>query len=465
VVHIANFCFLGVVEFSPVADAGNGRRALGWAAAAFVVVTGLQVGGLVVERAKGEQQVKESLDEIIKASHQPQGEPFTGRYRLGPADAPIRLVVFSDFQCPDCRRFEQQVRSVFAERTDMSVSHKHHPFCSDCNPFVKRNMHPNACWAARAAEAAGMLRGNDGFWHMHRWLFDRGGSFTDAEIKQALAGFGYDVAEFIRVMQSPETLELVQADIFEARDLGIHRTPMVFINGVELRGWHVPTALKTAVERLAATNPPRGTPEQDRPEDAFDKYVTDWRLEQAFALPPDVPERTIGPADAAADVVLWGDYEEPITGSADRLLRGILAKRDDMRYTFRHYPINESCNSVAARTLHAHACDAAKAAEAAGTLGGDEGYWAMHEWIMANQRNLGDEALLQAAVELGYDETAFLAAMNSPEAARAITVDATAGKRMGLTGVPLIYVNGKKIPRWRKEGVLDAIIEEAANSS
>src|SRR6185295_4441596 len=78
---------------------------------------------------------------------------FTGRYRMGPEVAPIRVVMFTGYQCPDCRKMEPQVEELLKTRKDVSISIKHFPFCPDCNRHTPM-MQPNGCWAARAAEAA-----------------------------------------------------------------------------------------------------------------------------------------------------------------------------------------------------------------------------------------------------------------------------------------------------------------------
>ena len=177
----------------------------------------------------------------------------SGRHRLGPERAAIRLVVFSDYECRDCQRIDGEVRALLGSRSDLSVTARHFPMCSDCNPHLPNKMHPNACWAARAAEAAGILRGNDGFFEMHRWLFDRRGRFTDAELREAAGKLGYDADEFVRVMMSERTLTNVQADIEEAMELGLHFTPMIFVNGVELRGWQARDGVRRTVEAVART--------------------------------------------------------------------------------------------------------------------------------------------------------------------------------------------------------------------
>ena len=139
-------------------------------------------------------QLAESLAAVVEAASEkhPDGPSsgFVDDDYQGPFEASIRIVFFSDYQCPDCRRVEAEIRALVSERDDISLSAKHFPLCTDCNRHITKSPHPNACWAARAAEAAGILRGNEGFWQMHYWLFDRSGSFTGAELQAGLSEIG-----------------------------------------------------------------------------------------------------------------------------------------------------------------------------------------------------------------------------------------------------------------------------------
>jgi protein-disulfide isomerase/uncharacterized membrane protein len=390
---------------------------------------------------------------------------FTGRWRTGPQKAPVRLVMLTDYQCVDCNRIETDVRKMMSERTDVSLSIKHFPMCADCNDhFKEQNMHPNACWAARAAEAAGILRGNDGFWQMHHWLFDRKGGFTDEQLKQGLQELGYDYAQFVQVMRSPETLAPVKSDIDEGIWLGLHFTPMVFINGVELVGVFAPQAIPRAVAAAAAKNPPPMGPENDHPPPAFEKCVGDWHEAVAIRLPPDAAAWPRGSKDARIQIVMWGDYQESWTPKADAIIRKWMAGRTDVQYTFRHFPFNQACNSEVPRTAHPQACRASQAAEAAGRLGGVDGSWKMHEWLMTHQAEVNDETIRRAASEMGFNPDAFFAAMDGPEVKAAIEEDCKAGKPMLYRGsIPTIYLNRKVLPRWHLEGrpVLERILDEA----
>ena len=464
-VHIGNLGFVTTIELAPTGAAAT-RRSLAWVGGAFAAVTVVEVVVLVLVGRVIQQQQAESTQRIIDAPDEERLSAFTGRYRLGPETAPIRIVVISDYQCPDCQNIEFELRGILSRRDDVSLSAKQFPFCTDCNPHATRNMHPNACWAARAAEAAGILHGNEGFWQMHRWLFDHQGSFTDSELRSELVQFGYDPAEFKSVMEGAKTLDLVQGDIDQAIALGLFQTPMIFINGVELKGWQAPGTLSRAVAAVAASKPPMATATADRPMSAPAKYVADWRDEKTRTMPADSHDWAVGAEAARVTITMWGDYQEPNTAEVDRILRRVVQDRPETRYAFRHFPFDNTCNPTIGVTRHPRACRAAQAAEAAGTLAGQAGYWRMHEWLLTNRSRFNDQTLRQATPGMGFDADALLAEMDTDETAQAIAEDVRAAQRLGVRSVPRIFINGKRVPRWRLQGhdILQQIIDEAAGN-
>lgn len=406
---------------------------------------------------------------------------FTGRYRRGPEASPIRMVLLTDYQCVDCQKVEAEVEEIMTSRTDVSLSIKHYPFCAEaspgvpCNKYVK-TLHANACWAARAAEAAGILKGEKGFWDMHKWLFAKKGSFTDADLQSGLREMGQSPEAFLAVMKGDETLRRVQADCDEGSALGVYFTPMVFVNGVEFKGWQVAGALKRTVAEVAAKNPPALTATADRPALASTKDVQDWRDQPVRALAADTRSWSTGAASANTapagtrfvDVVLFGDYQEPFTAAMDIAIRDLMKTKPNVRYTWRHFPIDPKSNptlppNVRPEALHPLAGRMAQAAEAAGSLGGAKGYWKMHDWLVRNFKTFSDESLRAAAPKLGFKADAMLAEMGKPEAAAAITEDCRAAQQVGLNAVPMVFVNGKWIMRTLRdqENVVLRVIDAA----
>lgn len=186
---------------------------------------------------------------------QRKGQTFRQPFRSGPDQAKVRLVVFYDYQSAQCWRIERDIQNLMRKYGDkMSVTARHYPLCSDCNVSLNSNSHRNACRAALAAEAAGVLKGRDGFWQMHRWLLQRRGNFTDDELKQGLVELGYDDAvQFLATMNSPRVLGGVLADIVEAQSLQIHGVPTVLFNGRKLAGLQSGTGLVEAMLAVANT--------------------------------------------------------------------------------------------------------------------------------------------------------------------------------------------------------------------
>ncbi|MBS0196761.1 MAG: DsbA family protein [Planctomycetes bacterium] len=392
--------------------------------------------------------------------------PLAGRYRFGPEKASVRIVMFTDYQCPDCYKVEEELSSLMKSTPSLSVGIKYFPLSNKCNPAMgDSDMHPNACWAARAAETAGLLKGPEGFWEMHHWLFSRRGSFTDAELAAGLSQLGYDRKTFESIMTGAQTGAAVKSDVDEGASLGIFFTPMIFINGVELKGWNAPQALTRAVAAVVASGAAPAANSADVPPTARERYFNDWREQPVTEMPDRFARHTISPSDAEVSVVLIGDYQEKNTADADGLLRLFTqGPKPHVRYSYVQFPINKNCNPSTQLVKNLQACDAARAAEAAEVIGGDELFWRMHDWLMSHQNGVTKESLATACPELGMDAETLETAMEQPFTAQAIADDAKAAIALGMDSVPRIYINGKRVPRWKlnNENLLAAMILEAA---
>jgi protein-disulfide isomerase/uncharacterized membrane protein len=389
---------------------------------------------------------------------------FTGRWRLGPEAAPIRVVLFMDYQCKGCHLIELELKKIMEQHPDISLSVKHWPGGSECNPNPAEREHIYACADARAAEAAGILHGNDGFWKLHFWLFGKSGRATDADFRAACAEFGWDADEFDRVRHSDETQRRIEADVVEGFSLGLSSTPMVFINAVEFKGWAAPLGLTRVVDAISQKDLPAKTAASDRAMPAKESFIFQWRQAKARDLPATAQAWPRGPAAAKLKIVVWGDYQQPNTALADRIIREFSAARSDVQYTFHPYPLNRGCNVSAKEDEYPSACRAAHAAQAAGLLAGADGYWRMHDWLLKHQADFSDDTLRSAAVELGLDPTELFSRMDNPAVSAAIAEVALAGSQAGLQHSPLMFLNGKIVPRWLhgKEPVLRAILDAAA---
>lgn len=472
-VHAANLAFWMMLEFAEPISAGWSRPAIAFGVIGLALSGILAVGNTRARQAasdKAEAELSRSVAEMANAtsraastagasgstalSTQPaKSKVFTGRWQIGPSPAPIRIVIFTDYQCTDCKRIENELRTLMAERKDVSLSVKHFPMCTDCNPHMRGvNMHPNACWAARAAEAAGEAYGTNGFWKLHHWLFEKGGSFTNADFPPALQQLGFEPKRILDLMQTPAMLQRVQADVAEAFALGLHYTPMIFINGVELKGWNAESAVRRAVMQVADMQlPPRG-PERDAPPPALEKMVADWVEQPVFGMPADSRPHVTGVNPGVINVVVWGDPLEPNTAALDKIIRDFMRGRNDVSYDFRFFPFEKDCNPHVTTTRIVGGCRAAAIAEAAGLVGGDEAFWRVQEWLLANQKAFSDDAFRRAAPTLGVDAEKVLTTAGTEGIRATIEEDIQQGKTMRLTSIPHVFVNNKFVPRWYREG-------------
>jgi protein-disulfide isomerase len=375
-------------------------------------------------------------------------------------------VTISDYQCPDCKLAEEEIAEIMKARGDVSLSHKHFPMSSLCNKYMAgRDLHANACWAARAAEAAGILYGDDGFWKMHYWLFEHEGKFPPTEdLKVDLNGLGFDADALLQKLESQETMDPVLADIEEAMSLGLHFTPMIFINGVEVRGFiNRPGTITRMVETVAAANPPPGDATLDHPVPALEKIVTDWSLAPVQKQLADNHVWPLGAPNATVRIVVFTDYNLPAFAEFDKAVRAAVASNPAVQYIIRHHPFDAQCNSKVTNSNFVNGCLAAAAADSAGILGGANAYWKMHDWLIRNQGKYTEESLKQAAIEIGLDGEKFAQTMASPEVAQAIQEDINAGTALHFRSMPAVYINDRWLARPKLEGhdVLNAVIEKA----
>lgn len=137
----------------------------------------------------------------------------------------IRVVSYTDFLCPYCRRFRtvlKRLRQAFGERIAYTVRH-----------FPVERIHPGATFAARLVEAAGK---QGRFWEMHDRLFDEAPPFTEAHMLDMARGLGLDMERLKRDIADPQTLAHVEADIAEGRRQGVTGTPTIFVDDVLYEG-------------------------------------------------------------------------------------------------------------------------------------------------------------------------------------------------------------------------------------
>ena len=142
----------------------------------------------------------------------------------GPDSAPVKIVEWSDFQCPFCRRAGPTLAQIEEEYGDkVQIVFKHMPL----------SMHTKARPAHAAAEAAGM---QGKFWEMHDKIFADQRNLSPAAYEKYAADLGLDVEKFKKDSASAEVEKRINADYAQATKLGVTGTPAFFVNGRFLSG-------------------------------------------------------------------------------------------------------------------------------------------------------------------------------------------------------------------------------------
>jgi protein-disulfide isomerase len=160
----------------------------------------------------------------------------------GPADAPVTLVEYGDFECPYCGMAYPIVKQLQATMgRDLRFAFRHFPI---------RESHPHAEHAAEAAEAAG-AQGK--FWQMHDALYENQHALGDAALARYADALGLDTARFEAELRAHTHAKRVRDDFMGGVRSGVNGTPTFFINGERYDGpWNDPAAFLADLHAAAA---------------------------------------------------------------------------------------------------------------------------------------------------------------------------------------------------------------------
>jgi protein-disulfide isomerase len=160
----------------------------------------------------------------------PAEDEYLTKY-MGPEDAPVVVIEYSDFQCPYCQAFAQgageQLREEYVANGDVRFVYRHFAFLGP-ESF-------SAALASECAEAQGR------FWDYHDKLFEQqaaenSGAFDDGQLKRYAGELGLDQEAFDTCLDSKQFENIVEAEIEEAQRRRINSTPSVLVNGQLITG-------------------------------------------------------------------------------------------------------------------------------------------------------------------------------------------------------------------------------------
>jgi len=159
------------------------------------------------------------------------GSPFKGA-----ANAPVTIVLFTDFQCPYCARIVPVLNQVL-EKNQGKVK------------LVFKNFPLNTHQFARKAASAALAAGKQGkFWELHDRLFQNYNRLNDQVVQEQAQQLGLDMQKFEKDMNDPQIMQVINQDYQDGVKAGVRGTPTIFVNGTLLRNTN-PEGFQTAIDK------------------------------------------------------------------------------------------------------------------------------------------------------------------------------------------------------------------------
>lgn len=347
----------------------------------------------------------------------------------GPADAPVTLVMFSDFECPFCRQGYDTVRALEREYGDkLRFVYKSFPI----------DRHPDALIAALVAQTAVE---QDKFWPFHDLLFSQKGLDIDTVFGYA-EQVGLDPDNVQTDLNSLRHAPVVKRDMRQAKRLDVRSTPTFFVNGRQVRGAKELSLFRAVIEEelsFVAEWKRDGVDASAMYDHATEFGYTeivyeesDGGLDEAKVYPVtlgDSPSK--GPELAPITIVAFGDFQCPYCSRGFENLKALEeAYGDELRVVYKHFPLPG----------HSLAIPAARASMAAGAQGK---FWEYHDALYETSARFSLEDLDGIAGDLGLNMKTFHADMERFD--KQIKDDLALGMSLGVTGTPAYFVNGRPV--------------------
>lgn len=173
--------------------------------------------------------------------------PVDNNPAIGPDNAAITIIEFSDYECPYCKQWQDQVlpllRQAYPDK--VRVVYRDLPI---------QSLHPDAFPAAEAARCAG---DQGKYWQMHDKLFSMEYGLN-ADAYQKYAGdLGLDMNAFERCLSERKFKDVVQANLDYASNLGVRSTPTFFLNGIPLVGAQPFDVFQQIIDKELASEIPK----------------------------------------------------------------------------------------------------------------------------------------------------------------------------------------------------------------
>ncbi len=395
--------------------------------------------------------------------------PITSKDPMwGKREAPVTIVMFSDFQCPFCSRVEptlDQVRTAYGP-DKVRIVWKNNPL-----PF-----HPNAKPAAEAAQGVFAMAGNDAFWKFHDTAFKNQQQLSpDSYMKWAADAGVKDAAAYKAGLDSHKWADKVDADESQGKAAGVQGTPSFFVNGVFINGAQPFDQFKTTIDQelqKAQAKIASGTPKsrvyiemsKENKKNAPAAAKQDEEKEDTTSVfkVPVGTSPTLGSPTAPVTIIEFSDFQCPFCGRVEPTLKGLRDKYGDkIRLVWKNEPL----------PFHPAAMPAAQAAMEVRAEKGDKGFWDIHDKFFANQKDLVNgqapnvDNMVKMATDAGASADKVKKAIADQTHKKEIEADEDLSEDFQASGTPHFFINGRRLvgaqPQEKFEKIIDEEIKKA----
>jgi len=360
----------------------------------------------------------------------------------GPVDAPVTIVAWSDYACAYCNRVQGTLDHLARLYPgQLRWVHRTLPLDED------NTLAPEA---ALAADAQGR------FLPMNDRLYALGGHVDRATVELVARELGLDMVRFRADLDTRAYRASIEADMADARTLGISGTPTFFINGRPVHGNQPLHSFVEIVDQelaRAAVQPggydalvAGGKPAADAPADATNEPFA-FQSRALYRVGLGLPGHQIGPDDALVTIVEWSDFQCPFCARQAPVLAHLREKyKNDVRIIYRHLPMG----------FHRSAALAAEAGVAAAEQGK---FWAFHDQVFASFGHLDRADLERYAEAAGLDLAKFRAALDERRHHDEIVAEAASAEALGVDGTPMMFINGAPVGGAHDVETMDRLVE------
>ncbi len=360
---------------------------------------------------------------------------------LGKEDAPVSVIVYTDYECPFCQRHHKTMKQLVRRyRGTVNVAYRHFPLTS---------IHPYALDAAAAAECAAEQGGDAAFWKMTDSLFRQ--TWEKPDFAGWAGKIGLKAGAFQQCLHRGD----VQTSITATMPKGINGTPTSFVvenatgKQTVVSGAYPLSTFAKSIDAILGRTPP--APKQPPASSS---------AEAKPVIPSSVAgDHSRGKKSATLLIVEYGGVTEPFSKEFTPTMEKLLATYpDDVQWTFRHFPMN---------SLYPQDAGAAEAAECAADQGGQKSFWAFLD--AAHAQTVYDMAAAARAAGINADTLTTCLGMRTHEAA--VQQALKNADALNISGSPTSFLINRKTGNIQEIGgaqaydVLETLVQSALTAA